>query len=285
MSEGETFKATTVTVRGCTVAMLRGGKGEPLLYLHGANGAGRTLPFMEALAERYDVLVPEHPGFGGSDEPDWLDNIHDVAYFYLDFMQSIDLRGVHLVGMSLGGWIALEIAVRDTARLKTLTLAVPAGLRVAGLKTGDPYAWSPQETMRQAFHDPKVAEAAIAALPENVEADDTFLKNRSTFATLGWEPRLHDPHLEKWLHRIDLPTRIVWGADDNSLSADYAAEFAKRIPGSEVTVIPECGHLLHVEKPAEFVSAIDSHIEAQKAEAQKTEAGKAGARKAGVSAS
>ena len=129
--------------------------------LHGANGAGRTLPFMEALAERYDVIVPEHPGFGGSDEPDWLDNIHDVAYFYLDFLQTIDLRDVHLVGMSLGGWIALELAVRSTERLKTLTLAGPAGIKVPGLATGDPYAWSPEETMRQAFHDPKIVNGSI----------------------------------------------------------------------------------------------------------------------------
>jgi pimeloyl-ACP methyl ester carboxylesterase len=262
MSETGSFKESTVTVRDCTVTMLRGGKGAPLLYLHGANGAGRTLPFMEALAERYDVMVPEHPGFGGSDEPDWLDNIHDVAYFYLDFLQTIDLRDVHLVGMSLGGWIAMELAVRSTERLKTLTLAGPAGIKVPGLATGDPYAWSPEETMRQAFHDPKIAEAAIAAFPENVEADDTFLKNRATFAKLGWDPRLHDPNLKKWLHRIDVPTRIVWGAEDKFISADYAPELAKLIPGSEVTIIPECGHLLHVEKPDDFVSAVNAHIDA-----------------------
>jgi len=272
MAGPDTFKATTVAVRDCTVTMLRGGAGAPLLYLHGANGAGRTMPFMEALAERYDVIVPEHPGFGGSDEPDWLDNIHDVAYFYLDFLETMELTGVHLVGMSLGGWIALELAVRSTARLKTLTLAGPAGLHVNGLATGDPYSWSPEETMRQAFHDPKIAEAAIAAFPENVEADDTFLKNRSTFAKLGWDPRLHDPHLKKWLHRIDLPTRIVWGENDKFLSADYAVEFAKLIPDSQVTTIPECGHLLHVEKPAEFVSAINAHIEASHSEASHSEA-------------
>jgi pimeloyl-ACP methyl ester carboxylesterase len=262
MAKSVEFKASRVAVRDCSVTMLRGGAGAPLLYLHGANGAGRTLPFMEALAERYDVLVPEHPGFGGSDEPAWLDNIHDVAYFYLDFLEALDLDGVHLVGMSLGGWIALELAVRSSARLKTLTVAGPAGIHVAGLATGDPFGWSPEETMRQAFHDPKIAEAAIAAFPENVEADDTFLKNRSTFAKLGWDPRLHDPHLKKWLHRIDLPTRIVWGENDNIISADYADAFAKLIPGAAVTLIPQCGHLLHVEKPAAFVSAITDHIEA-----------------------
>jgi len=260
MADVTDFRQERVTVGDCSVTMLRGGAGEPLLYLHGANGAGQTLPFMAALAETFDVLVPEHPGFGGSDEPDWLDNIHDVAYFYLDFLKTLDLEGVHLVGMSLGGWIALEVAVRSTERLKSLTVAGSAGLHVNGLSTGDPFTWSPEETMRQAFADPKIAEAAIASLPENVEANDTFLKNRSTFARLAWEPRLHDPHLAKWLHRIDVPTRIVWGADDALISAGYAQEFAKLIPGSSVTLIPECGHLLHVEKPDAFVSAITDHV-------------------------
>ncbi len=251
------FKSETITVRGCSVATLRGGAGESLLYLHGAGGAGAVMPFMTALAESYDVLVPEHPGFGASDEPAWLDNIHDVAYFYLDFLEALGLQDVHLVGMSMGGWIALEMAVRSTARIKTLTLAGPAGIHVEGLPTGDIFAWSPEETFRQGFHDQSIAEAAIGGLPENVEGDDTYLKNRSTVARLGWEPRLHDPHLRKWLHRIDVPTKIVWGEYDKILPLGYADEFASLIPGSQVTIIPECGHLLHVEKPAEFVSAID----------------------------
>lgn len=260
MAKAQSFRQEKVTVNGCAVGMMRGGGGEPLLYLHGANGAGQVVPFMTALAERYDVLVPEHPGFGASDEPDWLDNIHDVAYFYLDFLEALDLEDVHLVGMSIGGWIALEIAVRNTARLKTLTLAGPAGIYVPGLTTGDVFAWSPAETLRQAFHDPAVAEKAIAALPENVEADDTFLKNRATVARLAWEPRFHDPHLEKWLHRIDVPTRIVWAENDNFLSVGYADALARLIPGAQVTIVPDCGHLIYIEKPADFVAAIDDHI-------------------------
>ncbi|MDE0148473.1 MAG: alpha/beta hydrolase [Rhodospirillaceae bacterium] len=230
---------STETVRDCTVSLLRGGSGPPLLFLHGAGGGGIELPFMTRLAERYDLIAPEHPGFGGSDEPDWFDNIHDVAYFYLDFLEHLDLAGVHLAGMSLGGWIAMEVAVRSTARLASLTLVCPAGVHVPGLATGDPFAWSPEETFRQGFHDRAFAEAAIARLPEAVEADDIWLKNRSSFARLAWEPRLHDPHLPKWLHRIDVPTHIVWGAHDNILSADHAEAIAGMIPGAGVTVVPE----------------------------------------------
>ena len=251
------FRTETVTVSGCTVNMLRGGSGDVLLYLHGAGGAGMVLPFMEALAEKYDVIVPEHPGFGSSDEPAWLDNIHDVAYFYLDLLEALDLDDVHLVGMSLGGWIALEIAVRNTGRIKTLTLAGPAGIHVPGLTTGDIFTWSPEETFRQGFRDPAIAEQAIGRLPPEAEADDTYLKNRATMARLAWEPRLHDPHLRKWLHRITVPTKIVWAEDDRILPVGYADELGRLIPRSQVMVIPDCGHLLHIEKPEAFVSAID----------------------------
>ncbi len=254
------LEKSTVTVRDCTVSLMRGGAGAPLLYLHGAGGAPVELPFMTALADSFDVIVPEHPGFGGSDEPDWLDNIHDVAYFYLDFLDTLDLDGVHLVGSSLGGWVALEIAVRSTARLATLTLGAPAGLYVYGLKSGDIFTWSPEETFRQMFHNPALAEAAIAALPPNVEADDAFLKNRSSLARLGWEPRLHDPHLDKWLHRVDVPTKIVWGDDDRVFEAGYADVYAKAIPGATAEILAGCGHLPHVEKADAFVEIVTRHI-------------------------
>src|SRR6185312_13793379 len=90
---------STITVNGCRIRMMRGGAGAPLLVLHGASGAA-WLPYMAKLAAKYDVIAPEHPGFGESDTPDWLDNIHDLAYFYLDFLEQLDLHGVHLVGIS-----------------------------------------------------------------------------------------------------------------------------------------------------------------------------------------
>ena len=126
----------TVRVADCSVNVMRGGKGPPLLFLHGAGGAGVWLPFMAALSERYEVIVPDHPGFGRSDTPDWLDQLSDLAYFYLDFIEALGLDQVHLVGHSLGGWIAAEIAVRSTRRLRTLTLVGAAGVHVNGVAEG-----------------------------------------------------------------------------------------------------------------------------------------------------
>src|SRR6266446_4362492 len=120
--------STKLAVRGCNITLMRGGAGHPLLLLHGAGGAGSWLPFMAELAARHDVIVPEHPGFGSSDTPDWLDNIPDLARFYLDVLDQLDLTNVDLVGFSLGGWIAAELAVRNTQRLASLALVGAAGI-------------------------------------------------------------------------------------------------------------------------------------------------------------
>ena len=106
---------TKLAVRGCNITVMRGGAGRPLLFLHGAGGAGTWLPYMADLAARHDVIVPEHPGFGASDTPDWLDTIPDLANFYLDVLDQLDLKNVDLVGHSLGGWIAADLCLLYTS--------------------------------------------------------------------------------------------------------------------------------------------------------------------------
>src|SRR5262245_38055386 len=120
-------------VRDISVRILRDGQGEPLLFLHGAGGFPPWLPFFERLAAHFDVLIPEHPGFGKSDNPPWIRNIADLAMYYLDFLDELGSPKVHLIGHSLGGWTAAELAVRNTSRLASLTLLAPAGIRVKGL--------------------------------------------------------------------------------------------------------------------------------------------------------
>src|SRR5690349_12600756 len=130
-------KEARLRVAGCSVSVKRAGKGPPLLFLHGGGGAARWLPFMGGLAERFDVIVPEHPGFGRSETPEWLDTIGDLAFFYLDFIGELGLERVHLVGNSMGGWIAAELAVRSTHDLASLTLIGSVGIHVKGLQKGD----------------------------------------------------------------------------------------------------------------------------------------------------
>jgi pimeloyl-ACP methyl ester carboxylesterase len=257
------FRESTETVAGCNTRVMRGGSGAPLLWLHGANGAAHWMPFMEALSQTYDVIVPEHPGFGASDMPDWLDNIGDLAFFYLDVIDHFGLEGVNLVGQSIGGWVAAELAVRNDSRLASLILNAPAGIRIPGLRKADIFLWSPEETVRNLFHDQALAEKALAAAPTTDEGQMVVLKNRLTTAKLAWQPRLYDPDLEKWLHRISVPTLILWGEDDKVIPHQYGPAWAELIPGAKTATFADCGHLPHVEKADDYVARVSGFIEEQ----------------------
>ncbi len=248
------------TIDRCRLRLMRAGKGAPLLYLHGARGAAAGLPFMEHLARRFDVIVPEHPGFGGSDSPDWLDNVGDLAYFYLDVMDELGLDGVHLVGSSLGGWIAAEIAVRSSARLKSLVLSAAAGIHVKGVSKGDIFLWSPDKFVRNLYHDQALAEAALAQ-PVSEDQQKADMKNRLATAKLAWQPRLYNPHLAKWLHRIAVPTLILWGDDDKIIPPAYGPAFAELIPGARLDVIANCGHSPQLECTDQWVGKIAAFID------------------------
>lgn len=241
-----------IDVAGCRLSLLRKGTGTPLLFLHGAGGARIWLPFMERLSAQFEVIVPEHPGFGESDDPEWLDELSDLAYFYLDFMRSENLDGVHLVGNSLGGWLAAEIAVRNTNRLTSLTLISAAGIHLKGVEKGDLFLWSPEERVRNLFFDQSFAEQRLAITPSEEEAD-LMLKNEFITAKLAWDPRFYSRQLHKWLHRIDLPTLISWGDSDKIFPVDYAIAYGRMIPGARVEIFPSCGHLPQVEKMDDFV--------------------------------
>jgi len=256
------YSTSAVTVRGCRVRLMRGGAGDPLVYLHGASGAN-WLPFLQTLSKHFDVIAPEHPGFGESDTPDWLDNIHDLAYFYLDLFDELKLSGAHLVGNSLGGWIAAEIAVRSTQRLASLTLAGSAGLYVPGVEQFDSFLNSEEARLQAFFVDPKKAKEMIARVL-SPEMEDTALKNRTIVAKLSWQPRSHDPHLHKWLHRINVPTLLIWGDTDRLFPKEHALAYEKAIPGAKLVIIPKCGHVPQIEQPNAFVAALESFISAQR---------------------
>lgn len=252
-------------VNGHQIVTREGGSGPTLLYLHGAGGAWGPLPgheeppFLTELARSFRVLVPEHPGFGESERPDWLDSVHDLAYFYLDYLKARDLGQVHLVGTSIGGWIALEIAVRDTSRLASLTLCGSAGIHVRGVPKGDIFVWSKEEMARRCLKNPKMVEFLLAYQP-TPEQEFTILKNWQMSALLAWEPRLYDPDLHKWLHRIDVPTHVVWADEDEVFPKAYADAFVKLIGGARLTVIDQCGHFMHVDRPEAFCRAVGQFI-------------------------
>jgi len=248
-----------VDVNGCKVRVLRKGSGQPLVFLHGARGGGVWMPFMEALAQHFDVVAPEHPGFGASDTPPWLDSISDMAFYYLDFLKVMGLSKVHLVGNSLGGWIALETAVRSCERVASLSVVSPAGLYVKGRPPADIFLWSAEKLTRNLFVSKEIVEAALKVTPTEEQVREQ-IKNNFTVAKLAWNPRFHNPDLRKWLHRIDVPCLVLWGDQDRLAPVEYAAEFERLLPDAKVRIIKQCGHLPQVEKMAEFVEAVSEFV-------------------------
>ena len=244
-----------VTVAGCRTSLWRGGAGPPLLFLHGSQGVPAPLPFMHALAGRFEVLAPEHPGFGRSAVPAWLDDIHDLAYFYLDFLRALDLKDVYLVGQALGGWIAAELAVRDCARLARLALVGATGLQVPQAPTLDVFALDDAQLADYLFHDPRLAAGARQRAAE-LAGNPVALQNRASLERLARGCAFSDPQLPKWLHRIDVPTLLLWGAQDRAVPPAHGRAYAERIPGARLQLLPACGHLPHVEQAAAYVAAL-----------------------------
>jgi pimeloyl-ACP methyl ester carboxylesterase len=255
--------SSMLTIRGCNIRLMRGGRGSPLLFLHGGSGAGTWLPFLSTLASRFDVLVPEHPGFGASDTPPWLDNVADLANFYLDLLDALDLEDVHLVGHSLGGWIAAELAVRNTSRLASLTLVAAGGIHLKGVEQVDIFLSSDEQRIRDLFHDQHLAEAVMATALR-AEAEDAALKNQMMTAKLTWHPRNYDPDLQKWLHRINVPTLLIWGEHDRLIPKEYAYAYQRLIPTAQLVIIADCGHVPQIEQEHAFTDAIESFTRAMR---------------------
>ena len=244
-----------IDVKGQPLKVKEDGSGPPLLFLHGAGGANWS-PMLKALAEKHRVIAPEHPGFGRSKTPEWMMSVGDLAYFYLDAMEVMGLDKLHLAGHSLGGWTAAEIAIRNTSRLKTVTLLAPAGCRSDAVPFGDIFLWDAVTTTRNQFHDQKLAEERIKLLPQ--QDLDIVLQNKATVARLAWSPRLHNPQLSTWLHRIDKPTQIIWGKDDKIVPFDCHKVFVEKIEGVKLVALAQSGHSLHTERPTECAEAMST---------------------------
>ena len=236
----------TVEIRGQTLRALEAGDGPTVLYLHGFGGLAWS-PLLERLSARHRVLAPEHPGFGRGKVPDWMTSAGDLAYFYLDLLAALDLEKVHLVGHAVGGWIAAELAIRNTARLASLALLAPAGIVVPGASIADIFLTPADELVRRQVHDANDPACAAWLTAQSAVEIDIVLQNRAALARIGWSPRLHDPQLPVWLHRIDVPTLVVWGEDDRLVPFACHRPYMDAIPGARLLALKDTGHALMVE--------------------------------------
>jgi pimeloyl-ACP methyl ester carboxylesterase len=252
-----------LTVRGTRVRMQAAGSGDPLLYLHGSGDLGLWTPALAALAETHRVYRPDHPGFGGSADRDAIDTMHDMAFFYLDLLDEIGAEQVVLVGSSLGGWLAADLATIEPRRVSRLVLVGAAGVR-AEVPTPDTFTCSPAQLAALTYHVESFRTAAVRQA-ESVEDDperfERYLRNRIATARLGWNPYMHDPKLPDRLHRITAPTLILWGEHDALLPVGYAHHWAGLLPDAKVEIIEEAGHLPLVEQPDTALGVLRTFLE------------------------
>ncbi len=249
------FREEFLDIRGKKTQMLSGGSGDPLLYLHSAGGEVVWLPFFEQLAQHYSVYVPGHPGFSQSEGLDQIDTIEDLVFHYTDLMDHIGLDQPYVAGLSLGGWLAAELATRYSNRLKKLALINPAGLRVPGSPMEDIFAANTQETRRLVFHDPE-SELARSFIPDepSQEVLENVMRAREATARVGWNPYLCNPKLRSRLYRVTVPTLIIWGESDRLIPLAHGRAYHEGIEGSQLAMIPDCGHAPPFEKPEETVT-------------------------------
>lgn len=239
----------TIALQGIDLQVVRQGTGVPLLLLHGGDGPQSHLPFFQRLTEQFDVMAPIHPGFVSRPIPEHFDALEDLVYLYLDLLDALDVRDVVLVGFAMGGWVAAELAVRNTTRLAKLILVDAVGIKPGDRDTrdiADIFGVPAPAVAKLLFHDPSRA-PDLAAM---TDAQVTVLAaDRIAHAMYTWDPYMHNPKLRYRLHRISVPTRLIWGASDGVVPVAYAEAYRAMIPGAQLVVIPEAGHLPHVEQP------------------------------------
>ena len=250
------MQETTIDARGARVRALEAGAGETVLYLHGIDGP-RADPLFLELAKSHRVIAPELPGFGRSPIPDWMFSVADAALFGLDLVDALGLDRVHLVGHSIGGWIAAEMAIRHATPFASLSLLAPMGL-VPDKPGFDVFVPSPDQVLRAQFHDAALAEKAVAARKN--EDIDIVLQNRMGLARLGWTPRFASVQLPFWLHRVKAPTLLLWGEEDRVVPVDCLEMFRRAIPRAESVRYANCGHALPFERGVDAAEKIGSFV-------------------------
>jgi pimeloyl-ACP methyl ester carboxylesterase len=241
------------------VTVFTQGTGAPLLFLHGAGGLPGWPAWLDQLAEQYRVIAPRHPGFGASSGLEHLDTVQDLTIFYLDFLDTLGVEQAQVVGASFGGLIAAELAALAPHRVRKLVLVAALGLWSEAEPVLDLFAMTEAETQQVVWHDVERARQH-GWLAESRTDDEKRLalveRARSLAATGKFIWPIPDKGLRKRIHRVTMPTLIVWGAADRLVPPVYAELFHQAIPGSRVVLIPEAGHMVTVEQPQAVLAAV-----------------------------
>ncbi|MET8995828.1 alpha/beta hydrolase [Amycolatopsis sp. NPDC004169] len=222
----------------------------PYLLLHGGGGVATMSGFADLLAERTHarVLLPTHPGFGGTPKPESLTGVTELARLYVELLDELDLTDVTVIGNSFGGWLAAEIALQESPRVSGAVIIDGIGIEVDSHPPADVSGLSLDEIRALSWHDP--AKAPVPPGGGTGPSPDIQ-------ALIGYTgPNMSDPTLAERLGGLDLPVHVVWGESDRIVDPDYGKAYAAAIPMSAFTLLPRTGHLPQVETPEELLGAL-----------------------------
>jgi pimeloyl-ACP methyl ester carboxylesterase len=242
--------ATRVPLGSGEVNLFRQGTGRTVVVLHAAGGAGAWNPYLEQLSQHFDVIAPDHPGFGLSDELPEVATMDDLVQHYVALFDLLGLDRFDLVGASFGGWLAAEIASTVPERIERLVLMAPGGLHLPETPVADLPTMSQEELIRALFWNDAIVEAALSA-PPSPEAAAQGARDGAAFGRFAaaGPVLLHNPELAPRLEHISAPTLVITAEVDNIVPRPHSEAFATQIAGAELRVLPEIGHALYQEKP------------------------------------
>ncbi len=250
-------KQSFLQVGDATIEVFRIGAGPPLLLLESEEQRERDSSLVRELSQYYEVIIPSPPGFGHSNRPDYITSIDDVAYVYNTMLEQLDLHQVAVLGFSLGGWIAVEMASKTDHRLARLLLVCPYGVK-HGSRTdrdiADIWILHPDKILSLQWYDPAKGKRDFS----NWSDDDLRLvaRNKETFARFCWQPYMHNPKLRHRLGSIRVPVHMIWGSNDGITPPEYGLKYAMLFSNNSFETIDEAGHMPHIEQPTLFAEAV-----------------------------
>lgn len=229
------------------------GRGRPYLVLHGGAGPMSVEGFARTLSGRDGtrVILPTHPGFGGTPRPERLNTVRGLAEVYVALLDELDLHDVTLFGNSIGGWLAAEIALLASPRVHGLVLVDAGGIDVAGHPAAEVSTLTPDRLSALAYHDP--ARFRIDPTQQTEAQRTAMAANRSAMTVYAGRGKGSDPTLRERLRSITVPTLVLWGESDGIYDPEYGRAYAEAIPGSTFRLVPAAGHLPQLEAPQEVL--------------------------------
>jgi pimeloyl-ACP methyl ester carboxylesterase len=255
MSTTTTYAVAVGGIGPVELSVAEFGSGQPFLVLHGGAGPQSVAGFAEKFADTHQVrvLVPTHPGFGGTQRPEPLDSVASLAAVYLALLDQLDLADVTVVGNSIGGWIAAEIALSKSARVSGIVLIDAVGIEVPGHRVADFFGLTMNEVFQLSFHNPQRFSFDPTTLPPAAQA--VAAGNRVAIAVYAGSA-MTDPTLRERLGTLEIPTLVLWGESDGMVDVDYGRAYAAAIPMARFQLLSETGHSPQLETPDQVIDAI-----------------------------